>query len=193
MWVVEDNDDIRNLLVDELLTCGFAVQAAVDGEDCLARLAATVSQPPALVLTDYLMPKLNGAQLLRALRERWPALPVVLISATQHSQHLPSPPHPAFDAALIKPVNLATLRQTLAQLLGLGYRMEGREEEVPCDRVLLIHQLSSLEAHRLRELRVLLEAGRSRTCSNGCKVFRRSSRCWRPICVHWPKPVIWMP
>ncbi|MBF8732615.1 response regulator [Pseudomonas guariconensis] len=159
VWVVEDNEDIRNVLVDELLNCGFSVQAAVDGEDCLARLAATALQPPALVLTDYLMPKLNGAQLLGALRERWPALPVVLISATQHSQLLPSPPHPAFDAMLIKPVNLATLRQTLAQLLGLGYRREDREDEVPCDQVLVIHQLSSLDAHRLRELSVLLEAG----------------------------------
>ncbi|WP_337159015.1 hybrid sensor histidine kinase/response regulator [Pseudomonas putida] len=159
VWVVEDNEDIRNLLVAELRNCQFDVQAAVDGEDCLARLAAQAAQPPALVLTDYLMPKLNGAQLLRVLRERWPALPVVLVSATQHTQHLPSPPHTAFDASLIKPVNLATLRQTLAQLLGLGYRVEDRVDEIQCDHARVIHQLGSLEDHRLRELRAMLEAG----------------------------------
>jgi len=159
VWIVEDNEDIRNLLVDELLHCQFDVQTAVDGEDCLTRLAGPGAQPPALVLTDYLMPKVNGARLLLALRERWPALPVVLISATQHTLHLPTPPHPAFDASLIKPINFATLRQTLAQLLGLGYRQEDRDEAVRCDRTLVIHQLGRLDEPRLRELRALLEAG----------------------------------
>ncbi|MEL7551482.1 ATP-binding protein [Pseudomonas protegens] len=160
IWIVEDNEDIRQLLMDDLVSCQFDVETAVDGQDCLTRLASRSAAPPALVLTDYLMPKINGAELLLALRERWPGLPVVLISATEHAlQPSRHPSQPVFDAALIKPINLATLRFTLAQLLGLSHRVDGRAVEVPCDRAVVIYQLGCLEEGHLQKLNALLEEG----------------------------------
>lgn len=160
VWVVEDNEDIRNLLRDELVNCQFEVETAVDGVDCLTRLASHGAMPPAVVLTDYLMPRLNGAELLCALRTRWPALVVVLISATPHTlQPLGQPAQPTFDASLEKPIDLATLRQTLAQLLRLGYRVEDAAPQAGSDRCRVLQQLGHLDASRLRELKALLEAG----------------------------------
>lgn len=160
VWVVEDNEDIRNLLVDELANCQFDVETAVDGEDCMTRLAALAVEPPALVLTDYLMPKLNGAQLLFALRERWPNLPVVLISATQQTLQPSMYPSPlAFDASLIKPINLVMFRQTLARLLGLDYLNEDTVADVRCDLDVVIYQMGLLDEERLHKLRSLLEQG----------------------------------
>jgi CheY-like chemotaxis protein len=60
---------------------GFAVTIASNGEDALA---ATASETFDLVITDYMMPIMNGAELVRRMRET-PALadlPVIMITAT---------------------------------------------------------------------------------------------------------------
>jgi signal transduction histidine kinase len=77
--VVEDNPDMRQYLV-KLLAPHYDVEAARDGE---AALKAALSRPPALVLSDVIMPGLDGMALLRALRSHplTHAVPVVLLSA----------------------------------------------------------------------------------------------------------------
>ncbi|MFF5174647.1 SpoIIE family protein phosphatase [Micromonospora sp. NPDC000089] len=77
--VVEDNADLRTFLVG-LLAPHHRVVAAVDGRDGLERALA---DPPDLVLTDLMMPRLDGAGLLRELRadRRTATLPVIVLSA----------------------------------------------------------------------------------------------------------------
>lgn len=120
IWVVEDNVDIRELLVEELRSMGFVVTSSPDGADFLARMRAFDAAPPALVLTDYQMPEADGSAVLEAVRQHWPTVPVVLLSATQKTmQAVGAARDEGFDAHLMKPVNLANLRTTLAQLLGI--------------------------------------------------------------------------
>lgn len=126
IWVVEDNADIRQLLIEELTDTGFEVLAFTDGAGFLQRMWASAVTPPSLVLTDYLMPGANGADVLRAVRQRWPGVPVVLLSATQKSMpSMGASPGEDFDASLMKPVNLADLRATLAHLLQIEF---GRDD-----------------------------------------------------------------
>ena len=64
MLVADDNADMR----DYLAACsgrGYDVEAVADGA---AALAAARADPPDLVLTDVMMPRLDGFGLLRALR-----------------------------------------------------------------------------------------------------------------------------
>ena len=77
LLVVEDHADMRAWFVEELRE-GFRVIAAADGEQGLAR---AVELRPSLVISDVMMPKLDGLALARALRERPGAPPVLLISA----------------------------------------------------------------------------------------------------------------
>ncbi len=78
--LADDNADMRGYVRRLLLGQGYEVEAVGDGE---AALAAARRQPPDLVLTDVMMPGLDGFGLLRALRGD-PALrnlPIVLLSA----------------------------------------------------------------------------------------------------------------
>ena len=77
--IADDNADLREYIVG-LLRGAYAVEAVVDGQ---AALEAARRQKPALVLSDVMMPGLDGFGLLRALRAD-PALrdvPVILLSA----------------------------------------------------------------------------------------------------------------
>ncbi len=78
--LVDDNVDMRRYLQKLLETAGFIVDAVADGEQALA--AAKLSKPD-LVLSDVMMPKMDGFQLLQALRADvlLRDVPVLLLSA----------------------------------------------------------------------------------------------------------------
>ncbi|MEH0841053.1 SpoIIE family protein phosphatase [Micromonospora sp. CPCC 205711] len=77
--VVEDNADLRTFL-SGLLAPHFRVVTAVDGRD---GLETALAAPPDLVLTDIMMPRLDGFGLLRELRadRRTATVPVIVLSA----------------------------------------------------------------------------------------------------------------
>jgi len=64
--VVEDEDDLRALTIEVLGECGYAVLAAADGEAAL-RVAARHAGPIHLLLTDVVMPHVNGWELAQQL------------------------------------------------------------------------------------------------------------------------------
>jgi two-component system response regulator AtoC len=76
--VVDDEENIRLVLSTLLAKKGYAVRTAVSAEDAL-RLAAEA--PPDFVLTDVKMPGMNGTELCRELRVRYPQTCVVVMSA----------------------------------------------------------------------------------------------------------------
>jgi PAS domain S-box-containing protein len=80
LLLAEDNADMRDYLQRLLSEQGYSVAAVADGE---AALQATKDFKPDLVLSDVMMPKLDGIGLLRALREdiSTKSIPVILLSA----------------------------------------------------------------------------------------------------------------
>jgi two-component system nitrogen regulation response regulator NtrX len=76
--VVDDEDGIRRSLAGILSDEGFDTTPACDGEEALASIAS--EGLPDLVLLDIAMPGRDGVEILVELRERWPALPVVMMS-----------------------------------------------------------------------------------------------------------------
>jgi len=83
--VADDEPIQRKLTVRRLTDAGYAVEAAVDGEDALARAR---HDPPDAIVSDVLMPKLDGYGLCRAVRQdpRLAHLPVVLASSAYVEQ-----------------------------------------------------------------------------------------------------------
>jgi len=75
--VVEDNPNMSSLLADMLEV--FAVESvrATDGHDALHKLE---EEEIGLVITDLRMPNMSGTELLAAVKEKNPTMPVVLIS-----------------------------------------------------------------------------------------------------------------
>lgn len=79
LLVVDDNADMRDYIV-RLLSTEWDVRAAVNGRD---GLDAAIVERPDLVLSDVMMPEMDGVQLLSALRahEATRTVPVILLSA----------------------------------------------------------------------------------------------------------------
>jgi CheY-like chemotaxis protein len=121
LLVVDDEPDIAAVLADILEDEGYRVVTAFHGQAALEVLARESFD---LVISDLMMPVLNGAELLRRLRAepRWAQLPVVLISAAPVDEGVRA----LADAFLTKPFDLAALLDTVAALLsGSRARREG--------------------------------------------------------------------
>ncbi len=76
--IVDDEDGIRRSLAGILSDEGFDTTPARDGEEALESIEA--DGVPDLVLLDIAMPGRDGVEILVELRERWPDLPVVMMS-----------------------------------------------------------------------------------------------------------------
>jgi CheY-like chemotaxis protein len=114
--VVDDSATLRAIMSDALRDGGMDVEAAVDGVDALERLQR--GRFDALV-TDFVMPRLNGYQLVQALRAipALRALPVVLVSAKAEAIGERFAAQTGAAATLGKPFTPAALRDLVARVL----------------------------------------------------------------------------
>jgi len=78
--IVEDEPDIRELVVHHLKREGYQVSVAASGEEALRQVQAF---PPDLVLLDLMMPAMNGLEVCRRLRQDpvTASLPIVMLTA----------------------------------------------------------------------------------------------------------------
>lgn len=73
--VVEDDEEVRQSIVQSLELLGHQVAAAPDGASALRAIEA---RPPSLLIVDYVMPGMNGAELIRHVQSVWPTMPIIL-------------------------------------------------------------------------------------------------------------------
>ncbi len=122
--VVEDVPHVRDLLVMTLRFQGYEVLEASNGAEALEVVA---EQPPALVVTDILMPRLDGYALAYRLRSnpQTRAIPIIFISATYVT-----PEDKAFAQQLgavefiEKPIDTEEFLLTVAEILAAQERQE---------------------------------------------------------------------
>ncbi len=135
--VAEDNADMRDY-VCRLLSPRWTVEAVADGA---AALAAARRQPPDLVLTDVMMPRLDGIGLLRELRtsERTRDIPVIVLSARAGEESRVEGLRAGVDDYLVKPFYA---RELLARVEAQLARAELRHLEEGHGR-----RLASIFAH----------------------------------------------
>nr|WP_295852830.1 response regulator [uncultured Xylophilus sp.] len=110
--VVEDDTDVRRVIVESLQLAGHRVTAAADGPDGLQALEAA---RPDLLLVDYAMPGMTGAEVIEYARLRFPGLPVIL--ATGYADMAEVGRVLGTQSVLIKPFDIATLSRAVAQVM----------------------------------------------------------------------------
>src|SRR5512145_895847 len=76
--IVDDENNIRRVLAAMLKREGYDVTTAADGEQALAVLQKS---PVSVVVTDLVMPRVGGMDLLKRVVADWPDVPVILITA----------------------------------------------------------------------------------------------------------------
>jgi CheY-like chemotaxis protein len=112
--VVDDEFSIVETLGEVLEWEGYQIASAGNGQ---SGLEAARAAPPALILLDYMMPVMDGLQMLRALRAD-PALarvPVIMLTAAPLG--IPEADR-LWDALLLKPFEAAQLVRVIARLIG---------------------------------------------------------------------------
>jgi CheY-like chemotaxis protein len=115
--VIDDEEEVRGVVVAMLKVCGFTATAMTDGETGLKEFRERPDSYDAVVL-DLLMPGMSGEQTCRSLRALKPDVRVLLVSGYSEGDilgRLGGGPHLAY---LGKPFTRATLERKLRDLLG---------------------------------------------------------------------------
>jgi DNA-binding NtrC family response regulator len=112
--IVEDDAAARVGLEQLIRSWGFTVEAASDGDEALEKVTAF---RPAIVLTDLVMPRMSGLELLRALREQGEHTTTVILTAQGTVETaVEAIKQGAYDY-LTKPVDLQRLRILLGKIV----------------------------------------------------------------------------
>jgi PAS domain S-box-containing protein len=115
--VVEDNDLVRNIIVRTLKALGYRILLAEDGEKALV-VAEAFADPIHLVLTDVVMPRMSGYELVDKLRAVRPALRAVFVSGYSINALAGRGAPPAETFFLDKPFTGTALAQKVREVLG---------------------------------------------------------------------------
>jgi len=123
--VVEDDNDLREALSDTLLLADYDVLAANCAEEALKLLA--LNGDIAMIVSDVNMGAMSGHDLLRQVKEQYPQIPMLLITAyASISQSVEAMREGAVDY-LVKPFEGHVLLETVARYVGDGASADSDE------------------------------------------------------------------
>jgi PAS domain S-box-containing protein len=126
--IADDNADMRDY-VARILRQTYDVEAVADGSIALQRIQIA---PPDLILTDVMMPELNGFALLGAIRanERTRSIPVILLSARAGEEARIEGLDAGADEYLVKPFSARELLARVASQLQLARLRRDSEQQL---------------------------------------------------------------
>jgi two-component system OmpR family response regulator len=125
--VAEDDDALRLLFCKVLQKNGFNAVEARDGEDALAKLDKNYID---LVVCDLMMPRMDGFELIRAMREADMHMPVLIITAKSDITDKQCGFNAGADDYMVKPINVNEMILRIGALL--------RRAKIASDRKLTV-------------------------------------------------------
>src|SRR3954451_2750182 len=107
IWIVDDKRTNRDILMARLGPQGYALTQAADGEEALA---AAKEQLPDLILLDIMMPKIDGIEVCKRIKNdaTMPFTPIILCTAKADSKDVVAGLAAGPDANLPKPMHQMT-------------------------------------------------------------------------------------
>ncbi len=113
--IVDDEPSVLDVMATVLLDAGYSVQTAADGHIAVEIIDVA---PPDLIITDVMMPHLDGWELLDHAHERHPDLPVIIMSAGDWIRRRGTTPIPDYAVFLSKPFSVEELLELVERLTG---------------------------------------------------------------------------
>lgn len=104
--IIDDELEICSMVTEFLIDAGYAAFYALSGPEGLAMIKRDV---PDLLLLDIGMPGMDGVEIMRQLREDYPSLPVVVLTAHNDTDTVKKMLEYGVCEYLTKPINLETL------------------------------------------------------------------------------------
>jgi two-component system alkaline phosphatase synthesis response regulator PhoP len=132
--IVDDEPDMARGLQFNLEARGYAVVTAADGE---AGLRAVAERAPDLVLLDVMLPKRDGFDVCRALRQSHPGLPIVMLTAKGRDDDVVLGLKLGADDYVKKPFSVAELVARIETVLRRTAATNGRPERAAFGAVIV--------------------------------------------------------
>ena len=169
--VVEDDPHTRRLMQAVLTGAGYQVIEATDGEDALEKMD---HQHVDLILLDLMMPRMDGLEFTRTLRESGCGLPILMVTAKETKQDKLEGFRVGTDDYMVKPVDEEEMLLRIAALLRRSKIASERkivigETELNYDAMTLTQQGDTKELPQ-KEFLLLFKL-----LSNPNKIFTRRS------------------
>ena len=123
VFIIDDEDDNLAYLTEIITAAGYQVEAFSNGSEAVTKMQAAT---PEMVFLDVQMPRMNGFQVLKAIREidNLAQVPVILLSAISSvtgNDYDPETIHERYgvlpDAFVSKPIKPETVREQLAKFI----------------------------------------------------------------------------
>ena len=112
--VVDDEDALRSVLSTELLSEGYVVETAADGDDAIAILQQKTFD---LVLLDIKMPRVDGFEVLRFIKQRYPSTKVIMLTGFADLKNAIESKKLGAEDFVSKPYDLVDLLTTIERVL----------------------------------------------------------------------------
>lgn len=113
--IVDDSQTLRKMLSDLLVSNGIVVVEATNGKE--AQQQIETEEPPDLVITDLIMPEMNGYELCRWIKAHTRRIPVLVCSTKSEEFDRYWGMKQGADAYITKPFHPPELLKTVKQLL----------------------------------------------------------------------------
>ena len=146
--IAEDDSELRQLFQHVLTKNGYAVTGVSNGEEALSAVEASYFD---LIISDIMMPKMDGYELVRALREAGMTTPVMMITAKDAFDDMRLGFLSGSDDYMVKPINVNEMVLRVGALLRRA-QMANERRQVIGSTVL---ECDSLSVHTGKETMTL--------------------------------------
>ncbi len=125
--IVDDDPFNLDLLDQELADQGYAIERAGDGEEALEKVESFL---PDLILLDYMMPKMNGIEVVKRLKqnERYKGIPVILLTAKGSQEDKARGLDAGAEDYVVKPFDPVELLARVRSMMRLKQMHDSLEE-----------------------------------------------------------------
>jgi len=114
LLLVDDDDDLRYVMAEYFYENGYNIVLAADGQEGLELFS---KQKFDIIITDVRMPRMNGLQLLKAIKTHFPSFPVILMTGFELSKNDLANIRYNADAYITKPFSMDYMKRLIENLL----------------------------------------------------------------------------
>ena len=112
--IAEDDRELRQLFAHVLTKNGYTVLGVSNGEEALAALEQSYYD---LIISDIMMPKMDGYELVRSIRESGSSIPIMMITAKDAFDDMRLGFLSGSDDYMVKPINIGEMVLRVSALL----------------------------------------------------------------------------